>query len=108
MKAYVVFVIVVGLVRESVAFLAPATSVVDATFQQTTLSPRRLDSRKGNMIDRFSTTLAVNKKPRIQTEEKGEIDYGKILALFVNPANPYSWFLYMLGFIIVYGSISGQ
>lgn len=48
-------------------------------------------------------------KRRVEPDiEKKGLDYGKILLTFVNPANPYSWFLYMLGFIIVYGTVSGN
>lgn len=58
---------------------------------------------------RQSTCLPLSKRRGVETttkEQKG-LDYGKILITFVNPANPYSWFLYMLGFIIVYGTING-
>lgn len=41
-------------------------------------------------------------------DPKAGIDYGKILVLFVDPRNPYSWFLYMLGFITIYGTFSGN
>ena len=34
------------------------------------------------------------------------VDYGKIAVMFVNPLNPYSWFLYMLAGITIYGSLN--
>jgi hypothetical protein len=49
------------------------------------------------------------KKPALSVEENEKgIDYGKVLLLFVDPRNPYSWFLYMLGFIITFGTVSGN
>lgn len=53
--------------------------------------------------------MALLKKKDVTSEgEETGIDYGKVLIMFVNPANPYSWFLYMLGFIVAYGTIAGS
>jgi len=43
-------------------------------------------------------------------DKKGtnEIDYGKILGMFVNPLNPYSWAFYFLVGINVYSAVSNN
>jgi len=48
------------------------------------------------------------KKAIVVEETDSEIDYGKALLLFVDPRNPYSWFVYMFGFITIYGAVSGN
>ena len=37
-----------------------------------------------------------------------EIDYGKILGMFINPLNPYSWFLYFFVGINVFSILQNQ
>ena len=36
------------------------------------------------------------------------VDYVKIAGMFVNPLNPYSWFLYFFVFIYGYNAIANQ
>jgi hypothetical protein len=53
--------------------------------------------------------LQKGKKKALSVDETKEgIDYGKVMLLFVDPRNPYSWFLYMLGFITIYGTLTGN
>lgn len=37
-----------------------------------------------------------------------EVDYGKILGMFVNPLNPYSWFFYFIVGINVFSAVSNN
>ena len=70
------------------------------------------DSLTSSVLRLDKTALAMvkgGKKKALYMEENDKgIDYGKVLLLFVDPRNPYSWFLYMLGFIITYGTVSGN
>jgi hypothetical protein len=60
---------------------------------------------------RPTTGLHLSKRKGIETtttakKEQNALDYGKILNTLVNPGNPYSWFLYIFAFIIVYGTFA--
>jgi len=109
MKTYISVVVFSGLIGRVCSFLPPAAIAGDAKVQhRTILTPGCLDLPCSIKRDGSSTAMSVKKKSSSQSDEKAGVDYGKVLALFVNPANPYSWFLYMLGFIIIYGNISGN
>mmetsp|Transcript_13041 Transcript_13041/g.19867 ORF Transcript_13041/g.19867 Transcript_13041/m.19867 type:complete len:107 (-) Transcript_13041:1471-1791(-) len=41
-------------------------------------------------------------------EEKPTADYGKIALMFVNPLNPYSWFVYFFVGIYAYAALGGN
>ena len=57
----------------------------------------------------FSTELFLAKKKETPDSTATEsLDWGKILGLFVNPLNPYAWFVYFFAFIIGYGALAGN
>jgi hypothetical protein len=90
------------------AFVVPTANTVRARPDTKRVSHPRTSS----VLRLEKTALAMakgGKKKALYMEENDKgIDYGKVLLLFVDPRNPYSWFLYMLGFIITYGTLSGN
>ena len=51
--------------------------------------------------------MAMNAKKDFE-EEEPTADYGKIVLMFVNPLNPYSWFVYFFVGIYAYAALGGN
>jgi hypothetical protein len=103
---------IVVVVSSSAAFLlVPNACPIITTTTTGNCQPSFVDPNPG-VVRLHNTDLGMvkkgKKKPLSMEETKIGIDYGKVLVLFVDPRNPYSWFLYILGFITIYGTISGN
>eukprot|EP00631_Chrysoreinhardia_giraudii_P004291 CAMPEP_0197425998 /NCGR_PEP_ID=MMETSP1170-20131217/33354_1 /TAXON_ID=54406 /ORGANISM="Sarcinochrysis sp, Strain CCMP770" /LENGTH=97 /DNA_ID=CAMNT_0042953605 /DNA_START=9 /DNA_END=303 /DNA_ORIENTATION=- len=81
--------------KKWLVFVAAALSVASAFVVPSTargLTPTRSES---------PTSLVV----AFAGEKKSDIDYVAIAGMFVNPLNPYSWFVYMFLGLYVYGTL---
>lgn len=98
-------------VSSSAAFLlVPNACPIITTTTTGNCQPSFVDPNP-SVVRLHNTDLGMvkgKKKPLSMEETKTGIDYGKVLLLFVDPRNPYSWFLYMLGFLTIYGTLSGN
>lgn len=54
------------------------------------------------------TAVAMTKNNMDGQKGTNEIDYVKILGMFINPLNPYSWFLYFFVGINVFSILQNQ
>lgn len=54
------------------------------------------------------TAVAMAKNNMDGQKGTNEIDYVKILGMFINPLNPYSWFLYFFVGINVFSALQNQ
>jgi hypothetical protein len=66
-------------------------------FQQTQMN---------NFLQREASKLEAKKQKPEAVEEKKGLDYGDIAMQFVNPLNPYSWFIYFFVGIYVNAAIN--
>jgi hypothetical protein len=73
--------------------------------RSTFLVPATPFSQVGIREHREVMFMAANNDDKKGTNE---IDYGKILGMFVNPLNPYSWFFYFFVGINVYSAVSNN
>ena len=69
-----------------------------------TVSSARSKSLSFKPTYALSLRLEAKKQPADEVERKG-VDYGDIAKQFVNPLNPYSWFLYFFVGIYVFDAI---
>mmetsp|Transcript_22310 Transcript_22310/g.31414 ORF Transcript_22310/g.31414 Transcript_22310/m.31414 type:complete len:123 (+) Transcript_22310:31-399(+) len=53
-----------------------------------------------------NNTSKKNDAVLVEKGERPKLDYGKIALMFVNPLNPYSWFLYFFAGITLYGTFN--
>ena len=94
------FIAVIACAQLSRAFVVQrSTRLVPAT-------PFSHTSKEGEIREhRAVMFMATNND---DTKGTNEIDYGKILGMFVNPLNPYSWFFYFFVGINVYSAVSNN
>mmetsp|Transcript_29045 Transcript_29045/g.93663 ORF Transcript_29045/g.93663 Transcript_29045/m.93663 type:complete len:99 (-) Transcript_29045:448-744(-) len=94
-------------VRSLLIVLVSSAAMVDA-FSPTACDRRGLQVAAGPTTVRkttmTTTPLAATKNAKEGSPKK--LDSGEIALMFVNPLNPYSWFLYMLAGITLYGNLA--
>jgi hypothetical protein len=95
-----VLIVVLSFVGSTSAFVAPKSHqrlVAVRHAGAETLAP---------VLEYKSTVCSLMKKKAPIQEDLPKVDYGKIALQFVNPGNPYSWFLYM--FLFIYLANAGK
>ena len=82
--------------------MTPASAVMKTSTSANV--PEAHHSTRVPSILPFGTSLSMAPKKEPQNNEgTNEVDWGKVAGMFVNPLNPYAWFVYFFVGINVYG-----
>lgn len=104
------FLLVALVVSMTNAFVVPVQQRSLSSSQTSQASTFGSLASQQQQFSNTRTTTTSNSSlsaKKASTKEKAELDYGMIVGMFFNPLNPYSWFVYLFSFIIIYGTING-
>lgn len=88
------------------AFVMPKSSAIEKCMNVNMNMNQYCTSQSLNLPGK--TAVAMTKNNMDGQKGTNEIDYVKILGMFINPLNPYSWFLYFFVGVNVFSILQNQ
>ena len=103
MRSVIALTIVALIIGSASAFLVP-TSSRNLSIQKHR-TPTSFIATAPAVKGKNSVAIFAKGKKKTEAEDLPKADYGKIALMFVNPLNPYSWFVYFFVGIYVFAAL---